>query len=178
MALSPHDMNAAIERNLLSRTGKDLAAWVALARTRAGDDRRALIAWLKASHGLGHVTAQLVATRALVGSAPTARALLHQRFDERARALLEVVEPVVLGVSPDVERVVCKTYVGYRRKKQFAAIRPHRDGLEVAVALRGASFGLSPTRFKGGGGLTHGLVVDRVTPALLRAVKAAAGGAE
>jgi hypothetical protein len=60
-----------------------------------------------------------------------------------------------------VERVVCKTYVAYRTKKQIAAIRPAGLGVEVAAkwskqnAAQAVASGWKPTKFRGGGSLTH-----------------------
>ena len=64
MALSPQQMGEAIIRNLPAKTGKDLNQWIEIVRRSPLNEKKAVIAWLKETHGLGHFQAQKVYERA------------------------------------------------------------------------------------------------------------------
>ncbi len=161
MALSPKEMQDAIIANLSLKTGRDLAAWVALARAKKAGTRAETVRWLKSEHGLGHVTAQVVAEHAEGrGDAYAAEdALLDGLVPPPLRESYAQVEKLLRAAAPKVERVVCKTYVGFRAGRQFAAVRAEGDALLVALRLGDEDHGLARTRFRAGGGLTHALHV-------------------
>ncbi len=159
MALSAKEMQVAIEGNLEKKTGRTIEAWLIVAETAQLSDERLLVKWLKAQHGLGHVTAQLVAARSQQKPETYADegALLRRLFDRKQQALLKAIEAMLQEEVPSVERVVCKTYVGFRAPRQFATIRPvdGASAVALAFALGRDGLGLLATRFRGGGGMTH-----------------------
>jgi hypothetical protein len=165
MALSPKEMNAAILANLKEKTGKSSSQWLALAKASGIRESASLTRWFKAEHALGHVTAQVLARLATTETTAydDEDALLNALFASgtHAAALFGVLEKIVQKAAPDAERVACKTYVGFRLGKQFAAARPSDSGkaLELAVALKGVATDLEPTKFRAGGAMTHGTVL-------------------
>jgi len=50
--------------NLPAKTGKTLEEWVAILRAQGPAEQKQWADWLKATHGLGHFQARLVATEA------------------------------------------------------------------------------------------------------------------
>ena len=61
MGLSPQEMEEAIIRKMPETTGRTLDAWIGVLRAAPAFAKpKEAVAWLKAEHGLGHVTAQLV----------------------------------------------------------------------------------------------------------------------
>lgn len=165
MALSAGEMQEAIIHNLRQKTGHDLEQWREIVHRLGPLEPKLLLAWLKKEHGLGHITAQTITIHLDGGQNPykeetklldalftrgTAGRTVYESFD---RSLTEAME--------HVERVVCKTYVAYRTKTQIAAIRPVESGAEIAVKWRkqnaeqAVAEGWKPTKFRGGGSLTH-----------------------
>jgi Domain of unknown function (DUF4287)/Domain of unknown function (DUF5655) len=184
MALHPDEMTAAIIKNLPTKSGRSLAEWLALLAAHAPFAKpKDAVAWLKGTHGLGHVSALIVVQRAAITTGQSAgevategpfiKATAQQRalFDELAVALQEAV--------PDTTVTVCKTYVGFGNPVQFATSYPLRDG-SVAVGLSGIDSALpEPTGGKPRGGSTRIrwllLVTDATTLALaVQHAKAAA----
>ena len=161
MALSPKEMQAAIIATLLQKTGRDLEVWVAIARARKSGTRAETVRWLKGEHGLGHVTAQVVAQHAHGegGAYDGEDTLLEELVPPPLRETFARVEQVLSAAAPKGDRVVCKTYVGFRSGRQFAALRAEGDALLVALRLADDDHGLARTRFRGGGGLSHELLV-------------------
>jgi Domain of unknown function (DUF5655)/Domain of unknown function (DUF4287) len=140
---SPKEMGDAIKRNLPARTGGTFEEWVALARKEALPTRRQTIAWLKTTHGLGTVTATFIAAEAegksIVDTYADSGALLDGMYSgEKAvlRPLYDQLTKLARGLGKDVDLTVCKTYVGIRRAKQFALVRPTtKTRVDLGLAL-------------------------------------------
>ena len=124
-------MGDAIARNLPAKTGKTFEQWVALARKQKLASRKEVVAWLKSEHKLGTVTAMFLAAEAtgqsivaeyadedalLAGMYSGDKAALRPIYDELARAGRKL--------GKDVTLTVCKTYVGMRRSRMFALVKP------------------------------------------------------
>jgi len=65
MGLSPQEMEAAIIRNLADKTGKSLDEWMEVLRTSNLTEKKALMAVLKETNGVGHFQAQTIVKRFL-----------------------------------------------------------------------------------------------------------------
>jgi hypothetical protein len=177
MGLSPAEMDAAVVRNLQERTGRDLDAWLAVLSHAPAGPASEQVRWLKAEHGLGHVTAQVVVRHAAGGfdsDAVRLERLFGPASDPR-RALLAEVEAAVREASPSVRTTVCQGYVGYAGRRQFAVVRGRPDGVEVGLRLDPTDAGPAPTRGWGGGSITSSfVVVDRLTDEQRGWIRAAA----
>lgn len=163
--MTPAEMQAAVIRGLKAKTGRDLEEWLALLEEAALSSRKERVTWLKSTHGVGHVTATILADHA-AGDAHLQvgpQALLDQLFgkeEEAVRTQLAEVLAFARGLS-QVEIVPCKGYVGLRTQRQFAALRPKNGRLEIGLALVGAPEGkVHLVRGLGGGRVTHGIWAD------------------
>jgi len=58
--MTPEDMEKAILRNLPEKTGKSLEAWFEVLSASGLTEKRALKAFLKSEHGVGHFQAQTI----------------------------------------------------------------------------------------------------------------------
>jgi hypothetical protein len=143
MPKTPKEMGEAIRRNLPEKTGRTFEDWVALTKKDGPADRREMVAWLKSEHGLGTVTANFIAAEAVGKSIESTYAdeggLLEGMFaGDRAalRPLYEKLAETARKIGDDVELTVCKTYVGIRRGRQFAMLRPTtKTRVDVGLVL-------------------------------------------
>jgi hypothetical protein len=142
---------ASVREGLERDTGKTLAEWAHIARSCPETTQRRRAAWLKAEHGLGQNRAAAVLRAAF----PDARGwdepghLLDALWsDQRARA---VYDAVAARVRADISGAVIgprKTFVGFSRVVQFAAIIPAAGGrAELGLPLATtASARLAPVK--------------------------------
>lgn len=171
--MNPAEMQAAVLRGLKSKTGRDLAEWLEILRADGPATRKERVAWLKTTHGLGHVTATIVADH----ETGTAHAqidpaqLLDQLFAGETPALRHQADEFLAFARclPGVEVVPCKGYVGLKARRQFSAIRPKGGRLEIGLALKAPpETGVHAVRGLGGGGLTAGVWADEDWQPLLQ----------
>ena len=138
MALSPAEMDAAVLANLAQRTGKGLDHWMGLLDGAPPFAKpAAAVAWLKAEHGLGHVTAQINVRKwkershSETESDPIASAL-----GERGAAMLHRIFSALAADVPDLQLLPRKSYVGLGTLVQFAvAARPRKSEAILWLAL-------------------------------------------
>lgn len=128
---------ASVQASLERDTGKDIEAWVAIARTCPETRPKARTDWLRAHHGLGVNRAAYVLSVAFPSEdrwdEPDAlRAKLWT--DPAATAILEAVEALVQAGLTEVVVGQRKGFTAFSRKVQFAALRPLKGG-EAALGL-------------------------------------------
>lgn len=165
MPKSPKEMGEAIRRNLPEKTGRTFDDWVALTKKDGPAERREMVAWLKSRHQLGTVTANFVAAEAAGKSIEETYAdegaLLDGMFaGDRAalRPIYEKLAEIARKIGSEVELTVCKTYVGIRRRKQFAMLKPTtKTRVDVGLVLPRvkAEGRLSPAGSIGNDRMTH-----------------------
>jgi predicted transport protein len=149
MPKSPKEMGDAIAKNLPAKTGRTFEEWVALTREKGLSSRKERIAWLKSEHGLGSVTAMFIAAdaegKSMVATYADEDALLEGMYGGDKAALRPIYDQLAKTAGKlgrDVELTVCKTYVGIRRKRQFAIIKPGaRERVYLGLTLPGAKTG-------------------------------------
>ena len=147
MPKSPKEMGDAIARNLPQKTGRTFDEWVALTKKSGLATRKERIAWLKAEHKLGSVTAMFIAAesegKSIVGEYSDEGALLDGMYaGEKAelRPLYDELAKTAKKLGKDVELTVCKTYVGIRRARQFAMLRPStKTRVDLGLTLPGVT---------------------------------------
>jgi hypothetical protein len=128
---------ASIKANLEAETGKSFADWVALARGCPETAHRARLKWMKDTYGFGMNRASVLLAEAfpsaLHWSEPDAL-LDHLWPDPGLRAIYDAVADQVSDL-PDIIVGARRTFVGFSRKVQFAAIKPAKGaallGLDV-----------------------------------------------
>ncbi|WP_243316988.1 DUF5655 domain-containing protein [Geothrix paludis] len=138
----------AILANLERNSGRNLAAWVALARKEAPTDLKGCAAWLKAQ-GLGGNQAGLVAQRACAapghafddapeGYLAAAPRYVEAQYAGKKAALRPLFEAIVLrarGLGSDVKVCPCETIVPFYRHHVFAEVKPFASRLDLGLAL-------------------------------------------
>ena len=65
--MTPAEMEKAMVRNLLEKTGRSMEEWFAVLRASPHSDKRAFKDHLKKDHGVGHFQAQTIVKFFLLG---------------------------------------------------------------------------------------------------------------
>lgn len=173
MALSPAEMHASILKNIPERTGRSLVEWMKIA-DGAPAEEPAAIRWLMDKHDLGRFQAQAIVrhTRTnVVYDQPND--LVDELFPVELRGAYDKVDAAILRLGTDVERVPCKTYVGYRVAQQFAVLRARKGKLQLGLALGNvegvadADLDIAPGGF-GSRRITHAVELGTTMPAPVR----------
>ncbi len=126
---NPKDQAATQLANIVEATGRSVEGWTELVRATGLERHGQIVAMLKAEHGLTHGNANLLAAtvrEAMAGGPASDDDLFTAQYRGRKEALLPVHDAVATiadGLGADVERVVQKTGVSYRRAKQFLLIQ-------------------------------------------------------
>ncbi len=113
-------------RNIEAATGLSVAAFAAAVAERGIEGHAKILAFLKTEHGLSHGNANAVALRVrevAAGGPASSDALLEAQYAGVKAALRPVYErlaDIAAGLGPDVEILVQKTGVAFRRRRQFA----------------------------------------------------------
>lgn len=159
-------MVEAIYRNLPAKTGKTFDQWVAIARKAKLESRAELIAWLKLKQGLGHVTAIFIAAEAqgksIAAQYDDEGALIDRMYAGDKAPLRPIYEALIAAagkLGKDVTLSVCKTYVGVRRSKIFALVKPTTStrvdlGLALPAIIPAGRLGKAPSSL-GSERITH-----------------------
>ena len=126
------DPTAATEtqlRNIQAATGMSVEAFAAAVAERGIVGHAQILAFLKAEYGLSHGNANAVAlkVRELAAGGPVSSdALLDAQYAGSKAALRPVYErlaSIAADLGPDVEILVQKTGVAFRRRRQFAVVQ-------------------------------------------------------
>jgi hypothetical protein len=144
MASKIDDAFQSMWQNLAAKTGKDRAAWIALARSSGLSKHGEMVKWLKAEHGITHGYANAIALAALAkdDAAPTEPAdqISHYFAGTKSslRQIYDAVMIIIHGFGDDIEVAPKKAYLSLRRKKQFAIIQPTTaTRLDLGLVLKG-----------------------------------------
>jgi hypothetical protein len=151
------------ERNLLDRTGKDLAQWVEFLRLEGPASEKEQRDWLKAEHGITTNYAMWIveetAGRGLSNYDP--EALVEAQYSGKKEGLRPIYEELLrigLTLGPDVKACPCATIVPLYRKNVFAQIKPTTNTrIDLGFCLRGVA---ATGRLLDTGGEARG---DRIT---------------
>lgn len=143
--MADSDPNLAVDKGLKTKTGKGLAAWVALARKAPVSGHMAVVGWLKESHGLGHGHANSVVHALNASSANAMKASdLEDTMFTGPKAAMKPVHDAVLAalkaLGSDIGLAPKKGYLSFRRSKQFALGQPStKDRYDLGLVLKGAA---------------------------------------
>ncbi|MDE1149578.1 MAG: DUF5655 domain-containing protein [Azospirillaceae bacterium] len=139
MGKSPDEMKTAILRNLPAKTGRDAGGWTALIQAAGLTDAKAAARWLKQAHGLGGVTAQVLAAHILGGLynlGPEQRLDRLYQGREGLRPLGDRLTALALGLGPDVSVNVLTTMISFSAALKFAEAKPAGKGrIDLGLAL-------------------------------------------
>ena len=134
--------------NIERRTGKSLAELTALVKSSGLSRHGELVAMLKADLGMGHGDANTLVHTVLKSSGPnttgaqelSAEQMLDRLYSGPKAALRSIHDKLLSEIRKfgDMEEAPKKTYVSYRRKKQFATIGPATNSrVEVGFNMNG-----------------------------------------
>ena len=174
MTSKPTGPEDAMVARLEDQTGKTLAQWHALLRTKKLAKHGEMVQLLKAEHGVGHGYANLIVHKFReAGAGPAAGDdLVAAQFAGLKAALRPIYEAIAAKVrafGPDVELAPKKAYVSLRRTKQFALLQPSTaTRLDVGVKLPG----VKPAGRLEASGSFNAMVTHRVRVAAVRDVDA------
>ncbi len=162
---SPEQMAAAMVLNMLDKTGKTLAQWVAVAKKSKLDKFGMIVAHLKSDHGMTHGFANLVAHAALKGD-PTKPVdgddLVASQYAGGKAGLRPIYDALIAKIErlgKDVELAPKKAYVSLRRSKQFGLIQPStKTRVDLGLNLKG----VDPTERLEASGSFNSMVTHRV----------------
>ena len=151
-------------QSLEKKTGKTFDEWLAIARSRGESKHKGLVDYLKATHGLTHGYANLVAHKALESDAGSANpdTLVATQFAGAKANLKPIYDRLVTELrtfGSDVELAPKKGYVSVRRSKQFALLQPSTaTRFDVGIVLKG----VAPTGRLEASGSFNAMVTHRV----------------
>ena len=113
----------------------------AIAQTRL-EKHGEIVKHLKSNHGLTHGNANLIAHKVretLAGGPVSDAELLNAQYSGRKSSLRPIYERLAefaLALGPDVEQVIQKTGVSFRRSRQFALVQaPSSTRVQLGLNL-------------------------------------------
>lgn len=129
---------ASVREGLERETGKSMDQWIKIAKSCPETKHKARADWLRANHGLGVNRAAIVLDAAfpaenLGWDNPEALvAALWKNPDQ-----LKIHDALVAHISKIKGAIVGekKSFTGFSRNFQFAAIRPTKDGVRLGIAV-------------------------------------------
>ena len=134
------DAIASFERNIEAQTGRSVQAWAAIVQQHDVGKHGAVVAWLKAEHGLSHSHSNHIAKYVSRAAAPRSSDDAAAHLFEGKEALRPIYDSLVLAVTrlgSDVEIAPKKANVSVRRRRQFALIQPStRTRVDLGLILK------------------------------------------
>lgn len=128
--------------NLEESTGMTLADFSREIATTGLEKHGQIVSYLKKEHGIGHGNANLVAKLVrdeMAGGAASEDELLRAQYEGTKaglRPIYEEVTAVATAQGDDVEQVIQKTGVSFRRRKQFLLVQaPSSKRLQLGLNL-------------------------------------------
>ncbi len=143
MAKSPEEMAAAMMANLKEKTGKTMPQWMKIVKSSKLAKHGEIVKMIKTEYGVGHGFANLIAHEHLKAGNPADSQddLVDKQYAGAKSDLRPIYEAIVAAVQKfgkDVEVSPKKSYVSFRRNKQFALVQPStKDRLDVGINLKG-----------------------------------------
>jgi predicted transport protein len=138
----PRTQSAKQLRNIEELTGKTVAGFAAAIREAGVEKHGQIVAYLKSEHGLTHGNANLLAltVRELwAGGPPPPEDLLANQYSGTKAALRPIYEKLAAiaeNLGDDVDKVIQKTGVSFRRKKQFVLVQaPSAKRIQLGLNL-------------------------------------------
>jgi predicted transport protein len=148
MPKSPEEMAQAMVANMPEKTGRSIEEWTTLLAERKDEKHNDIIKHLKAEHGLTHGYANMIAHILRGGMDSFNRnddSLVDQQFSGAKadlRPIYEKLRETAMGLGSDVMITPTKSYVAFRRNRQFITIRAAaRTRVDVGINLKGDAGG-------------------------------------
>ncbi len=117
-----------MEENLIEKTGKSLSQWKSELAEKQFDKHGEIMSYLKQHCGVSHGYANFIALKFRESDAAsyTNDELIAAQYTRKEGLLptFEILRKVIMSFGDDVEEVPKKAAVSYRRKRQFALVKP------------------------------------------------------
>lgn len=117
-----------MEQKLPEKTGKSLPEWKSVLAEKQLAQHGEIMTYLKQSCGVSHGYANFIALKFREADAGSAEpdALIQAQYANKQALLplFDALRNVILSLGDDVEEAPKKTAVSYRRKRQFALLKP------------------------------------------------------
>lgn len=142
MANSPAEMEVLMIEKLHSETGKSYKAWLKILDKEGPEGFKRQLAWLREEKGLKYTLAQIIAAMHKNGGEPVygnPAKLIDEQYSgkkEAMRPVFETLNKKILSTFDDIELHVCKGYVSYVTKRQFATIIPGREEVKLGLGIK------------------------------------------
>ncbi|MBC8256393.1 MAG: DUF4287 domain-containing protein [Candidatus Marinimicrobia bacterium] len=143
MPTSPADMMAAMLNNMENKTGNTLEYWLKVTAESKEEKHNDIIKFLKVNHGLTHGYANIIAFkhREQFEKPKSNEEMIADQFKAGKSVLLpwyEILRDFIQSLGVDVELAPRKSYVSFRRSKQFAILKAStKSRLDVGLILKG-----------------------------------------
>lgn len=142
MPKSPEEMAQSMIANMPEKTGKPLESWLTIASVSGLQKHGEIVKYLKSEHGMTHGFANLVAHKHLAAGQPDANEdPVEQQYagpKAHLKPIYQAITQRVKKFGSDVEISPKKSYVSFRRNKQFALIQPStRTRVDLGINLKG-----------------------------------------
>jgi predicted transport protein len=144
-------MDAATEtmiRSIEQKTGRKIEHWLEVVRATGTQKHGEVVKMLKSDHGFGHGYANLVVHLARGGletpsdSSDQLEEAMFAGKRSATKPAYDALRTSILSLGTDVEVSPKKSYVSFRRKKQFALAQPSTvSRLDVGLSLKGVQPG-------------------------------------
>ena len=138
----PKDQVATQLANIEAASGMTVDDFAAVVKAAGHEKHGKIVAFLKADHGLTHGNANLIShlvREKMAGGAPSDQDLLDAQYAKGKAALRPIYEQLAdlaNGCGADVEMVIQKTGVSFRRAKQFALVQaPSSKRIQLGLNL-------------------------------------------
>ncbi len=151
-----------------AKTGHDVAGWIEIIRASGIEEKpNTILKWLKETHGMNHLQANLMSGLYLNGGQPVYDyPVMWQKLFAGKETLWEWfkdIERRVLAALDDVEFIPTKAYASVEGRKIFACVTPTKNTLRVGLDLGNQPFDDVIQKAKGLGAmpnLTHMVEID------------------
>lgn len=138
----PKEQRATQLRNIHEATGKSVADFAELVAAAGLEKHGRIVSFLEAEHDLTHGNANLIAhtvRERAAGGPASEEDLLDAQYARGKAALRPIYErlaELASGCGDDVDTIVQKTGVSFRRKKQFALVQvPSAKRVQLGLNL-------------------------------------------
>lgn len=131
-----------MEKGLLEKTGKPLAAWIAIVKQQSFEKHGEIVNFLKTEHGMTHGFANFVSLKARAADAGSqvGGELIKNQYKgkEALKPIYDFIIAEVQEFGTDVEIAPKKAAVSLRTSKQFALIQPStKTRVDLGLKLKG-----------------------------------------
>jgi hypothetical protein len=144
---TPEQMTQTMIDNMPEKTGKSMQQWLQIVAKSGLQKHGEIVKKLKADSGMGHGFANLVAHMHLAAKSPAQGSddMVSAQYKgpkEGLRPIYDALVKMITAFGKDVEVSPKKTYVSFRRSKQFALVQPStKDRVDVGINLKGVPAG-------------------------------------